>query len=161
MNYGKLILVFAFGLAIAGCAHPTWVKPGASDQDLLTDQYYCERDVRQSNFGEQQESEAAQLQGGYAAAGDSIGTGIANLGAAIGRKEFFNRCMMAHGWRDQPNASAPAVAMPIAAQHPAVTLETAPDSPASLPACTADQLKLAKWAHDNGYQFSVACQDRE
>lgn len=57
----------------------TWVKPGATQQDYATDSYNCERDMRQGSY---------------------YGTGIVG---AINADEFEGRCMIAHGWRQQPS----------------------------------------------------------
>jgi hypothetical protein len=74
-----------FGLLLitSGCAPAVWNKPGATSQDFATDKYACERDARQS--------------GGF-------GTGIAG---AIEVQEFFNRCLVAHGWEAQGTTPSP------------------------------------------------------
>lgn len=61
-----------------GCAGPTiWRKAGATQQDYNVDSYGCERDARQSGY---------------------FGGGLAG---ALNMRDFFNRCMVAHGWTPQ------------------------------------------------------------
>jgi hypothetical protein len=62
------------GLALAGCARNVWVKDGADQQDFNVDHYSCEKDARQSGY---------------------YGTGLAG---ALNMQNFFNECMVAHGW---------------------------------------------------------------
>jgi len=47
---------------------------------------------------------------------------------------------------------------PIAVQQ-ALSSEKAPDRVPAIPACSPDQLKFAKWARDNGYQYVQACRE--
>lgn len=77
MNYR----IFTLGLLaslLCGCGRPVvWVKPGASQQDLLADRDSCERKTPQSGyFG-----------------GGSLGD--------LKRQAFFKSCMNAHGWHPQ------------------------------------------------------------
>jgi hypothetical protein len=74
MKKANLIAIAAF-LVLASCARPTWVKPGATQQDYATDSYQCEKDARQSGY----------FGGGL--------VGAANMA------DFASRCMVAHGWR--------------------------------------------------------------
>lgn len=67
-------------LALAACSTPVWVKDGATQQDFATDSYSCERDMRQSGY---------------------YGGGIF---AIINAQDFEERCMVAHGWRQQGTA---------------------------------------------------------
>jgi hypothetical protein len=170
MKFTRTPIVAVLSLALCGCASPTWVRSGATEQDLLTDQYYCERDVRQSNFGETKESDEKQAAGGWTAAGDSIGSGMSSLGAAIGKRQFFDRCMVAHGWRDQNDAETPPPTspMPIAVQRSAVAMEARPDNLPSLSAaaeappvprraCTAEDREAARAAQAGGFRYSADC----
>jgi len=60
---------------LAGCAGPmVWDKSGATQSDYSQDSYQCEKDARQSGY---------------------FGGGIAG---AINLRDFFKRCMAAHGW---------------------------------------------------------------
>jgi hypothetical protein len=81
----RWLVFFATLCLTAGCAQRVWVKPGATEQDFATDSYHCERDVRQSGY---------------------YGGGL--IGAA-NMQEFFSRCMVAAGYRQQtvsPNQSS-------------------------------------------------------
>ena len=73
-------------LCVSACAQNVWVKPGSSQADYNTDSYACEKDARQSGY---------------------FGGGI---GGSINMKEFFNRCMIAHGWSVQGSETQQAVA---------------------------------------------------
>jgi len=55
-------------------------------------------------------------------------------------------------------AATPGSLTPIAVQQ-ALSPGKAPDSVPAIPACSPDQLKFAKWARDNGYQYVQACQE--
>jgi clan AA aspartic protease (TIGR02281 family) len=68
-------LAAAIALCVAGCARNVWVKPGATQADFNVDRYDCERDARQSGY---------------------FGTGLVG---ALNMQGFYNRCMVAHGWR--------------------------------------------------------------
>jgi hypothetical protein len=61
-------------VALTGCAQKVWNKPGATQQDFQTDSYACEKDARQSGY---------------------FGGGLAG---AINFQGFEARCMNAHGW---------------------------------------------------------------
>ncbi len=74
------------GLALAACEGPDiWDKPGATQADFQRDAYECERDARMSAM--------------------SFGGGIAG---AIEAKNFYRRCMVAHGYTLRQNSSATA-----------------------------------------------------
>jgi len=72
-----LLIVAACSFSLAACAPTVYVKPGASQQDFITDKYSCDRDAHQSG---------------------NFGTGLA---AAIAINEYFGECMNAHGWYAQ------------------------------------------------------------
>jgi hypothetical protein len=82
---GKLVSVAAL-VALTGCAHPVWIKGGASQQDFATDSYECERDSRQSGY---------------------YGSGLAG---AVNMQGFMNRCMEARSWRLAPQNGTAEVA---------------------------------------------------
>jgi hypothetical protein len=78
-----ILVAAAVMVALAGCARPNvWVKTGASAQDFSVDEYNCEKDTRQSGY---------------------FGTGF--IGAQ-NMQNFFDRCMVVHGWHLQ-QASGP------------------------------------------------------
>jgi hypothetical protein len=67
---------------LGGCApQSVWVKPGAGAQDFNVDQYACEKDARQSGY---------------------FGSGIIG---SINMQDFYNRCMIAHGWHTERKAT--------------------------------------------------------
>ena len=69
------ILATALAMCLAGCGHRNvWVKPGATQADFNVDRYSCEKDTRQSGY---------------------FGTGLVG---AINMKNFYDSCMVAHGW---------------------------------------------------------------
>ena len=75
MKFPWLFLVFV-AAPLCGCYAPMiWDKPGATQAEYNLDAYNCERDARASvlSFG-----------GGLAGANDA--------------REFFKRCMIAHGY---------------------------------------------------------------
>jgi hypothetical protein len=86
MKIARRIAVVALALALSACA-TKWVKPGSSEQDLLTDQSECEADA-----------EAA-----FATQGR-----LQNIAASVDKRGFFERCMIAHGWRDKDGKIASA-----------------------------------------------------
>jgi hypothetical protein len=59
-----------------------WDKEGATQQDYNQDHYACEKDARQSGY---------------------FGTGIVG---AVNMRNFFQECMVAHGWTLRGQASA-------------------------------------------------------
>ena len=61
-------------LGLSGCAQTVWIKPGAAQADLNRDSYACEKDTRQSG---------------------PFGPGLIGI---MGRKDFYGKCMVAHGW---------------------------------------------------------------
>lgn len=61
-------------LPLVSCARRVWYKQGADKADYNRDAYSCERDARQSGY---------------------FGTGY--VGAA-NFADFYERCMVAHGW---------------------------------------------------------------
>jgi len=70
----RLMLCAIALMVVGGCANNNvWVKPGASQQDFITDRYSCNKDAHQSNFG-------------------------SGLAGAIDESNFFGQCMNAHGW---------------------------------------------------------------
>lgn len=73
----NLTIIAGLALVLGGCAQTIWLKPGASQQDFVSDQYSCNRDTHQSgHFGE-------------------------GLIGAINMQEFYDSCMNAHGWYAQ------------------------------------------------------------
>lgn len=61
--------------SLCGCGGPmVWDKPDATQADLRMDAYGCEKDARQSGY---------------------FGGGLAG---ALNMREFFKKCMMAHGY---------------------------------------------------------------
>lgn len=77
----KRILVVAVGvLCLSGCGPTIWDKPGATQADFNKDSYECERDMRQSGY---------------------YGGGL--VGAA-NAQNFYNRCMVAHGYTARPKS---------------------------------------------------------
>jgi len=78
--YVKSLTAMAAVLLLTGCATQAWVKEGASQQNLATDSYECERDLRQSFY---------------------YGRGLiawANMNA------YERRCMVARGWHLEEQA---------------------------------------------------------
>jgi hypothetical protein len=79
---GNIAKEVVLGLAIAcltACAQALWDKPGATQQDFATDSYGCERDARQSGY---------------------FGGGIIG---AINFQNFYERCLVARGYRKIQN----------------------------------------------------------
>jgi hypothetical protein len=68
-------LALLLTLAVPACAQVYWTKPGFSPADWQRDRYECERDARMSVL--------------------SFGTGIVG---ALNEQDFFNRCLVAHGY---------------------------------------------------------------
>jgi membrane-associated protease RseP (regulator of RpoE activity) len=95
----KLLGLGLVAVCLTACAPTTWVKPGATQQDFLTDKYSCEKDMRQSMY---------------------FGGGIIG---AINADNFQSECMVAKGWRQQQGQAAPAVAStaPTATAAPSAT----------------------------------------
>jgi hypothetical protein len=85
MNIIRSIAVMALALASAGCA-TDWVKIGATEQELLADRTSCERDAESEYAGEGGRLEA--------------------LGSYVDRRGFFERCMIARGWRNKATETA-------------------------------------------------------
>ena len=73
----KICLIVCVSLALAGCSRSKWVKPGASPQDFVRDEYACEKDARQSGY---------------------FGEGLVGT---LNMQEFQNKCMRANGYRLQ------------------------------------------------------------
>ena len=92
MAITRTIAVVGLTLALSACA-TKWVKPGASEQDLLADQSYCESDA-----------EAAFARGGP----------LQNLSSKIDKKGAFERCMIGRGWRDKEGRITSVQAAPAA-----------------------------------------------
>ena len=72
MKRATIVVLVPF--ILAGCTQTVWDKPGATQQDYNQDTYACEKDTRQSGY---------------------FGGGLM---ASLRMKEFFDRCMVAHGW---------------------------------------------------------------
>ena len=68
------LLLACLVFALAGCARTMWAKDGATQADFSRDAYECERDMRQSGY---------------------FGGGLMGL---ANRQDFFERCMVAHGY---------------------------------------------------------------
>jgi hypothetical protein len=68
-----LLIVFS-AAALAGCAPMVWDKAGVTQDDYNQDSYQCERDTRQSGY---------------------FGGGVVG---AMNQRDFFKRCMVAHGY---------------------------------------------------------------
>lgn len=83
MNARIFLVVCALTLPLVGCGPTIWTKPGAGTQEFAADRYSCERDSRQS--------------GGF-------GTGLVG---ALQVQEYFNRCLVAHGWEVQGATPTP------------------------------------------------------
>ena len=79
MKFIRNVIVVALALSLSACA-TKWVKAGSTEQDLLTDQAYCEQDA-DSAFAMRGRLEA--------------------LANALDKRGYFERCMIAHGWRDK------------------------------------------------------------
>lgn len=61
-------------LALAACGpETTWVRDGATPQNLQRDSYDCEKDARQSGY----------------------------FGSTLEMRGFFERCLVARGWRKE------------------------------------------------------------
>lgn len=68
--------MFLLALLATGCAESyIWTKDDTTQQDFARDAYSCERDVRQSGY---------------------YGGGLAG---ALEMQAFFDRCMVAHGYK--------------------------------------------------------------
>jgi len=68
-------------VVLFGCAPTIWVKPGATQADYNRDSYGCEKDARQSGY---------------------FGGGLIG---AVNMEQFEERCMVAHGWAKERQAS--------------------------------------------------------
>lgn len=93
MTITSRVAVAALTLALSACA-TGWVKPGSSEQDLVTDKASCE-----------QEADAAFATGGRLQA----------VTSAVDKRGAFDRCMIARGWRDKEGriaSTAPRSATP-------------------------------------------------
>lgn len=76
------VLGVAALVLLSACAPMIWDKKGATQQDYNQDHYACEKDARQSGY---------------------FGTGIVG---AINIRDFFQECMVAHGWTLRGQASS-------------------------------------------------------
>ena len=83
MKLIRRVAVVALALASSACA-TEWVKPGGSEQELLADKGSCERDA-------ESEFKSGGLQG---------------VGTFVDRRGYFDRCMIARGWRDKKSETA-------------------------------------------------------
>ena len=79
MTITRNLAVVALAFALSACAMG-WVKPGASEQDLAADQATCEREA---------DAEFA------------MGSRLKQLTVAVDKRGAYDRCMIAHGWRDK------------------------------------------------------------
>ena len=82
----KTILILGASAVLGACATQPliWEKSGATEADYRRDAYECERDVRQS--------------GHYGGGGYGLAGAIASAQAQENMKDFFKRCMVAHGY---------------------------------------------------------------
>jgi hypothetical protein len=71
---GRKLIALVLCLMVAGCGPMIWDKPGGTQADYNRDNYECERDARQSGY---------------------YGGGLAG---ALNMREFFKKCMVAHGY---------------------------------------------------------------
>jgi tetratricopeptide (TPR) repeat protein len=105
----KVGTLLAVATCLAGCQRSEWVKPGATQQDYVSDTYACEKDMRQSSY---------------------FGTGLVGL---IDAEAFDARCMNAHGWylqRVQPASTMfPPAPVSIAATTSPVVSVPSPQPP--------------------------------
>jgi hypothetical protein len=70
-----LATVWLAALCLTSCASPmVWDKAGAIQEEYNQDSYACEKDARQSGY---------------------FGTGLVG---ALNMRDFFKRCMIAHGY---------------------------------------------------------------
>jgi hypothetical protein len=83
MNLIRRAAVVALALASAACA-TDWIKPGASEQELLADKGSCEREAENE----------------YASGG------LQGVSTFVDRRGYFDRCMIARGWRDKAAETA-------------------------------------------------------
>ncbi len=97
MTIKRSLAVVALAIALSACA-TKWVKPGAGEQDLLADQSSCEQDA-----------EAAFANGGGP---------LQNLSSKLDKRGYFDRCMIAHGWRDDEGRMATVQATPATRSDP-------------------------------------------
>jgi len=74
MGMRKRLVVVVVGTTLSACAPAIWDKPGATEADFKADHYNCEKDARQSGY---------------------FGGGVIG---AINMHNFFEQCMVAHGW---------------------------------------------------------------
>ena len=79
MAITRSVAVVVLALALSACA-TGWVKPGASEQDLAADQAVCEQEA---------DAEFA------------MGSRFKQWSVAIDKQGAYDRCMIAHGWRDK------------------------------------------------------------
>ena len=89
MNLKDAMTLVLITIGLSACAQETWVRPGASQADLRSDRFQCERDSRQTGY---------------------LGSGMLgemNIG------NFFDECMASRGWyrgtpqTDSAQSSAP------------------------------------------------------
>ncbi len=70
----RVIVLALVSFGLSGCAQTIWDKPGATQADYNKDTYECEKDTRQSGY---------------------FGGGLVG---SMRMKEFYGKCMVAHGW---------------------------------------------------------------
>jgi hypothetical protein len=93
MTIIRIVAVVALAAATSACS-TTWVKLGATEQDLLVDRSACES-ATETEF-------AADL------------GGLKGVGSYVDRRGFLERCMIARGWRDKADEQAIVQAPPAA-----------------------------------------------
>ena len=97
MTVTRSVATIALALALSACA-TKWVKPGASEQDLLADRANCERDAE--------------------AAFANVDGRLERLSSKIDKQGFFDRCMIAQGWRDRDGKITSVQATPATRSDP-------------------------------------------
>ena len=78
MRFIRRVAVVALALALSACA-TEWERPGSTQQDLATDQAFCEN-ATETEFSNRDEG---RLQG---------------WSTSLDKRGYFERCMIARGW---------------------------------------------------------------
>ena len=79
MRVIQTVAIGALALSLSACA-TKWEKPGTTQQDLATDQTFCEK-ATENEYGNRNEG---RLQSWTT--------------TSLDKRGYFERCMIAHGW---------------------------------------------------------------
>jgi len=127
----RLLVPLAVLAVLPACHRIYWTKPGFNAVDWQRDNYECERDARMSVL--------------------SFGGGIIG---ALNEQDFFNRCLVAHGYyqvRD-PIVTAPVEALSASREEPTGCSRL--DPPGCQTACDAGSMEscaVLGWMYSGGF----------